>query len=123
MVNSTNMALPYCFTKIWNYATQYTELGCNSQAGYVVLDPNPDFPSGPANAPPQPSESDDEEPDPDTSGQNIDGNQNTQISGDHNIINYNGGDGGAQGGGASTFSYMDLHIGAALLLLILGFSL
>ena len=94
------MARPYCDAKIWNYPTRYTELGCNTARGYFLVDPNPDVSgSGPANAPSEPSQPGQDQGDTNSSGQDIDGNQNTQISGSNNTIYYGGGGGGGDGSG------------------------
>jgi hypothetical protein len=38
--------MPYCFSRIWNYQTQYTELGCNTVPGSITIDPNPALETG-----------------------------------------------------------------------------
>ena len=97
--DSTNPAYPSCFEKLWNYATVYTELACGPQRAYYQIDPNPAISVGPAAVQIQPAQSPNSQvdPDPNTSGQNIDGDQNSQISGNNNIINY-GSDGEDHGG-------------------------
>ena len=90
------MNAPYCIEKIWNYATRYTELACGPQRAYYTLDPNVEVASGPADAPSQPSQSDGSQNGSDSSGQNIEGNGNTQVSGSNNNIYI--GDGGSDSG-------------------------
>jgi hypothetical protein len=97
---SGDPSLPFCFSKIFNYDPPYTELACNTLAGWAILDaPSGSMGgSGPAEAPDQPNAND-----PGSSGQMIMGNDNTQIIGNNNTINYgdNGGGGGGSGGGSS----------------------
>ncbi len=127
---SADPAAPSCYEKLWNYATQYTELGCGTQRAYYQIAPNPAAVAGPAAAPYQPSQSgsQDNNSDADDSGQNIDGNQNTQITGSNNVINYgsddsdhdnDGGhdDGKDGGGGIVQVLLVDVYLAVVLSIL------
>ena len=107
------------------YSTQYTELACGTEIATLTIDPVIDS-ALPTDAPADTSQLQDPlEAEGNASGQAIDGDRNSQISGNYNNINYYGNGGGdgnddaaAQSGGIGKIDSITACVVAVLLYIV-----